>query len=55
MIEASTRRSSEASPRVEAAPDRGSREPVRPLKPTLVKPEVRPKEEFVDFYSVEVS
>jgi hypothetical protein len=50
VIDVSNRPSCEANARVEGAPDRGSRETVRPLKPTLVKPEGRPRKDFVDFY-----
>jgi len=53
MAEVSPRDSQEASAPIERAPNRESREWSKSLKPTLIKPDVRPSKNFVDFYAVE--
>jgi hypothetical protein len=53
MADVSPRDSQEANAPIESAPIRESRERSRPLKPTLIKPEVRPSKDFVDFYVAE--
>jgi hypothetical protein len=55
MIDKSIRPVNEAGVPVEDTSDRESREPSRPRKPALVKPEAQPRKEFVDFYVVEVT
>jgi hypothetical protein len=50
MAEASARPSQEATATVQGASDRGHFETSRPRKPILVKPQVQPKKESVEFY-----
>jgi hypothetical protein len=54
VIDVSDRHAYEASAPVAGASNRERRETGRPLKPTLVKPEVQPRKEFVEFYATEV-
>jgi hypothetical protein len=53
MTDESTHRSHDEGPPVEGPAIRESRERSRPLKPTLVKPEVQPRKDFVGFYNIE--
>jgi hypothetical protein len=53
MADVSPRDSQEANAPIESASNRETRERSRPLKPTLIKPEVRPSKDFVDFYVAE--
>jgi hypothetical protein len=53
MSDVSPRDSQDGTAPIESHSNRASRERSKPLKPTLVKPEVQPRKDFVDFYVAE--